>query len=100
CALLGLGCAILCAPSQAQTAGTGALGGTLSHPRGAAIAGAQVKARSETTGEMRTVLSGTNGNYLAALLLPGLYEVDVAQSGFKTAHFLHVRGVVAATAAL
>ncbi len=49
---------------------------------------------------MRTVSSGTNGNYLAALLLPGLYEVDVAQSGFKTAHFLHIRIVVAETAAL
>ncbi len=100
CALLGLGCTILCAPSQAQTAGTGALGGTVSDPSGAAVADAKVKATSETTGEIRPVKSGANGNYLVALLLPGPYEVEVAQSGFKTAHFLHVRIVVAETVTL
>ena len=51
-------------------------------------------------GETRTVKSGTNGSYLVALLLPGLYEVEVAQSSFKTTHLLHVRIAVAETATL
>jgi hypothetical protein len=46
------------------------------------------------------VKSGADGSYLVALLLPGLYEVEVARSGFKTVHFTHVRIVVAETAAL
>jgi hypothetical protein len=35
-----------------------------------------------------------------ALLLPGLYEVAVAQTGFKTTHFTHVQIFVAETATL
>ena len=98
--LLELSCTIFCPPAVRQTAGTGALGGVVSDPSGAAVMDAQIRATSDTRGEMRTVKSGTNGSYLVALLLPGLYEVEVAQSGFKTAHFLHVRIAVAETATL
>jgi hypothetical protein len=100
CALLGLFCTILCPLVRAQTAGTGALVGNINDPSGAAIVGAQVKATSEMTGETRTVSSGTNGRFLVALLLPGVYQVEVAQSGFKTAHFTHVRIFVAEVATL
>jgi len=100
CALLGLFCAILCPQVCAQTAGTGALVGNINDPSGAAIAGAQVKATSETTGETRTASSGTNGSFLVALLLPGLYQVEVAQSGFQAKQFTHVRIFVAETATL
>jgi hypothetical protein len=100
CALLGLGFSHLCLPADAQTAGTGALGGNVSDPSGAAVTNAQVKATSETTGEMRTVKSLANGSYLIALLLPDLYEVEVVQSGFKTARFTQVRIAVAETVTL
>src|SRR6516165_1653912 len=99
-ALLELSCATFCPAAYGQTAGTGALGGVVSDPSGAAITDAQIKVTSQTRGETRTVKSGTNGSYLVALLLPGLYEVEVAQSSFKTAHFLHVRIAVAETATL
>jgi len=49
------------------------------------------------TGEIRTVSSGRDGSYLVALLLPGLYEVELVQSGFKTAHLARVRIFVADT---
>jgi len=98
--LLELGCAISCPPARPQTAGTGALDGVVSDPSGAVLIGAQIKATSDTRGELRTVKSGTNGSYLLALLLPGVYEVEVIQSGFKTAHFLQVRIAVAETATL
>jgi Carboxypeptidase regulatory-like domain len=98
--LIGLGCTILCTSGRTQTAGTGALVGNINDPSGAAIVGAQVKATSETTGETRTVSSGTNGSFLVALLLPGLYEVAVAQTGFKTTHFTHVQIFVTETATL
>jgi len=98
--LIGLSCTILCTPGRTQTAGTGALVGNIKDPSGAAIVGAQVKATSETTGETRTVSSGTNGSFLVALLLPGLYQVEVAQSGFKAKQFTHVQIFVAETATL
>jgi hypothetical protein len=99
-ALLELSCATFCLRVCGQTAGTGALGGVVIDPSGATVTDAQIRATSETRGETRTVKSGTNGSYLVALLLPGLYEVEVAQSSFKTAHFLHVRIAVAETATL
>ena len=49
---------------------------------------------------MQAVSSAANGSYLVALLLPGPYEVEVAQIGFKTAHFTHVRIFVAEVATL
>ena len=98
--LLGLGCAISCPSARPQTAGTGALDGVVSDPSGAVLIDAQIKATSDARGESRTVKSGTNGSYLLALLLPGVYEVEVVQSGFKTAHFLDVRIAVAETATL
>jgi hypothetical protein len=98
--LIGLSCTILCTPGRTQTAGTGGLVGNINDPSGAAIAGALVKATSETTGETRTVPSGRSGSFLVALLLPGLYEVEVAQTGFKARQFTHVQIFVAETATL
>jgi hypothetical protein len=93
--LLWIGCAPFSKPASAQTAGTGALTGTVSDPSGAVIADVQVAAINEATGEMRTALTVADGNYLLALLLPGSYEMEIAKSGFKTAHLAHVRVFVA-----
>jgi hypothetical protein len=98
--LLELGCLSLCPRADAQTVGTGALSGNVSDPSGAAIADAQIGITSETTGEIRMVKSGADGNYLAALLLPGLYEVEVTKSGFKTTRFTQVRIFVTETVTL
>jgi hypothetical protein len=68
----------------AQTASTGAIAGTVTDPSGAVLAGASVKVTNETTGESRTVVSDHDGNFLAPLLLPGTYRVEVSTTGFKT----------------
>ena len=97
CALLALGCSILCPTAHTQTAGTGALSGSVTDPSGAAVYGVQAKVTAETTEEMRTVSSRGNGSYFVALLLPGLYEPEVTGSGFKTAHssaFLMTRPIL------
>jgi hypothetical protein len=93
-------CAISCLASRAQTAGTGALAGIVTDPSGASVAGAQINVISEDTGEFRTSTSATNGSYLVAFLLPSLYEVEVAHSGFKTVRFTNLRITVAETLAL
>lgn len=69
--------------SLAQTAGTGAIAGTVTDPKGAVVAGATISAIDVTTGEKRTTVSSDTGTYLVPLLLPANYRVEVSKSGFK-----------------
>jgi hypothetical protein len=75
--------ASLAALSLAQTAGTGAIAGTITDPNGAVVAGASISAIDVTTGEKRTSVSSSTGTYLVPLLLPATYRVEVSKSGFK-----------------
>lgn len=84
----------------AQTAGTGALSGTVTDASGAVMAGVEIKVTSEATGEVRSVVSATNGNYSVPLLLPGLYRVEILRTGFKTSNYEHLRITVTETAVL
>src|SRR5208282_2934852 len=88
------------ANSAAQTAGTGALSGTVTDASGSVIAAAQVKVTSESSGEVRTVTTGAAGFFTVPLLLPGAYRVDVTKEGFRTATIPHVQIVVTETNAL
>ena len=65
----------------------GSLGGLTGHvadPSGAAVPEVSVKVTNLDTGEERSVVSTTDGTYLAASLAPGRYRVTVSKSGFKT----------------
>ena len=74
---------LLSLPIVAQTAGTGALTGTITDANGAAVLGAQVTVVNESTGEDRTVVSSETGNYTLPLLLPGSYRIEVSATSFK-----------------
>ena len=100
-ALLCLTCAISCSTAHAQTAGT------VEHflessqiPVAPLSPEHRISVISEGTGERRASTSAPNGIYLVALLLPGLYELEIAHSGFKTVKFTHLRITVAETLAL
>src|SRR5690348_10832131 len=69
---------------SAQTAGTGALTGTVVDPSGGAVGGAKIVVTSRATGETRTVLTDARGIFLAPALLPELYRIEVSKDGFKT----------------
>ena len=72
------------APSiSAQTAGTGALTGTVTDSSGAVIANATVTATNVDTGQARTANTGSDGTYTISLLPPGRYRVRFEASGFK-----------------
>ncbi len=88
------------ANSPAQTAGTGALSGTVTDASGSVIAAAQVKVTSESSGETRTVTTGAAGFFTLPLLSPGTYRVDVIRDGFRTATIPHVQIIVTETNAL
>lgn len=68
----------------AQSAGTGALAGTILDSSGAVVPGAKVTATNNGTGESRTTLSGPEGTFRIQLLPPGSYGLKVEKSGFKT----------------
>ncbi|HEU4389467.1 MAG TPA: carboxypeptidase regulatory-like domain-containing protein, partial [Blastocatellia bacterium] len=76
---------IITSQAPAQTAGTGALAGTVADPNGAVIAEVRVTITNEVTGESRSVLSLQNGNYTIPLLQPGRYAVEFIKPGFKKA---------------
>jgi hypothetical protein len=66
-----------------QTAGTGALIGTVTDPTGAVVPNATVTLTSEDTGQVRTATTGADGVYRFTLLPPGSYKVRFAAAGFK-----------------
>jgi hypothetical protein len=68
---------------MAQSAGTGALTGTVTDPSGASIANATVTLTSNATNQGRTTTTGTDGSYKFSLVPPGSYKVDFSATGFK-----------------
>src|SRR5215469_4667755 len=69
----------------AQSIVTGGLAGTVTDPTGATIGDAQLTLTSPSTGEVHTVNSSVNGQYVFALLKPGTYTLKVSKDGFKSA---------------
>jgi hypothetical protein len=68
----------------AQSAGTGAISGTITDPRSAVVTAATVKAIDLTTSESRTTVSSGTGTYLIPLLRPSTYRVEISKTGFKS----------------
>jgi len=92
---------LLCAKfSTAQTAGTGALSGSVSDPRGGTVAGAKIVVTSQATRESRTVVSDAHGVFVVSALLAELYSVEVSKDGFKNLTARDVRINVTETTAL
>jgi len=81
---------LIAGSALAQTAGTGAIQGTVTDPSGAAVPGAAVTATNILTGTETTRTSTDAGYYVLPLLDPGEYSVTVKAPGFKTYTQLHV----------
>jgi hypothetical protein len=81
---IGLVCLFFSLPAIAQTAGTGAVTGTVTDQQGATVAGVEVTVTNESTGEKRNAVSQDNGDYALSQLLPGAYRIEFFKSGFKT----------------
>ena len=77
--------AALVAPGivRAQVAG-GSIVGAARGESGAAVPGVQLTLKDETTGEVRTVSTSSDGLYSIPALPPGSYEMTVSAPGFVT----------------
>jgi predicted porin len=71
--------------TQAQTAATGAITGTVIGPSGSGVANVLVTATDKITSQARAEKTGTDGAYKLSLLPPGNYRVKFTATGFKTA---------------
>ena len=75
---------MMCTPYLlAQTAGTGAISGTVTDPAGALVPRVAVTATRADTGESRATTTDANGTFRFALLLPGRYQIKFSVTGFK-----------------
>ena len=84
----------------AQTAGTGALTGTVTDTSGAVVPGATVTATSVDTGQARTTTTGADGAYTIGLLSPGNYRVKFEAAGFRAVEIPSATVTVTETAVL
>src|SRR5260370_26264839 len=75
--------ACVCQCASGQT--TGRITGVVKDPSGGVIARAEVQALSEATGQDCKSDTDDAGDYSFALLPPGLYQIELAANGFKTA---------------
>lgn len=62
---------------------TGTIGGTVTDPSGAVVAGATVTLRNTQTNAVRTVQTSNNGAYTVSGLSAAPYEITVNGSGFQ-----------------
>ena len=82
---LGVVCLWLSAAAFGQV--NAVLGGTVSDPSGAVIAGAKVTATNDGTGVVTNREANETGNYNFPSLQPGKYTVSATAAGFQTVTF-------------
>jgi hypothetical protein len=86
-----LACLLLSLPAAAQTSTTGAVQGTVTDPQGAVVAGAEVKLLDQATNRSQIERTNDDGLYIFANVLPGIYNVTVARTGFRTAQVTQLK---------
>src|SRR5258708_10954872 len=75
----------VCAAESTTCQTTGRITGVVKDVSGGVIVRAEVQAVNEATREKWRVVTDDAGTYSFLLLSPGLYEIEVAANGFKTA---------------
>jgi hypothetical protein len=90
----------LFSPSVRAQVGTSQITGTITDPSGAAIAGAKVSIKNDSTNIEAKTVTSTSGVYTVPGLPVGLYTVTVEAGKFQTVIVNHVRTDIGATVEL
>jgi outer membrane receptor protein involved in Fe transport len=76
---------LICGGSSAAFAqATGQISGEITDPSGRVVPAARIELTNTSTGDVRTVVSGSNGSFTVPLVNPGVYQVRVQVKGFRT----------------
>ncbi|MFN7920142.1 MAG: carboxypeptidase regulatory-like domain-containing protein [Bryobacteraceae bacterium] len=62
---------------------TGTISGIVTDPNAAAVPGSTVRAKNESTGDVRQATTGADGLFVFSQLPPGMYEVSAEAAGFR-----------------
>ena len=82
--LIGLVCFLILTRVSLGQGVSGRLQGTIQDGTGAVIPGASVSVTNQDTGVTNKYTSDNHGAYIANLLPPGNYKVEISASGFRT----------------
>jgi Carboxypeptidase regulatory-like domain len=74
----------LCFPLTLLAQDTGVITGTVRDKSGAVVPGAEVRVRGHAGGNDRSAVTNSDGEYLAAGLPGGTYDLSISAPGFKT----------------
>src|SRR5258708_18444671 len=78
--------AVLCLAGATKIHGqgpTGSISGVVQDSAGAVTPGVKLELVNSGTGQRRDAVTGSNGAYVFAELLPGTYEISISATGFK-----------------
>lgn len=78
-------------PSALGQAVSGSILGTVTDPSGAAVTGAKVTVTSQTRNVSTETMTNESGNYSVSHLIPDVYSIQIAGTGFKTLEFKDIQ---------
>jgi hypothetical protein len=87
CLLAVLMCLLTPIGARAQAVATGIVHGVVMDPANAVVLGATVTLTDTSTNAARTATTNDTGRYVFPGVPPGIYELSVAKTGFRTAKF-------------
>jgi hypothetical protein len=80
-------CLLLTSGRLRAQSGTTSISGRVTDPQGSVVPGATVTTTNRATAAPRTVVTNESGLYQVSALTPGMYDLAVELSGFKTLRF-------------
>lgn len=100
CVLFALICLLTPVGAWAQAAATGTVHGVVMDPTNAVVAGATVTLTDTSTSAVRTAITNDSGRYILPGVPPGIYELSITKTGFRTAKFVNQEVTVGSTLTL
>src|SRR5256886_14665457 len=82
---VGLLCTLGASATHAQTASSGSITGLVADPQGASVPGADVVLTDLATNGKQTTTTNDSGRYNFRGVSPGIFDITVTKTGFKTA---------------
>src|ERR1700674_534 len=89
CLLFALICLLTPAGAWAQAAATGTVHGVVMDPTNAVVPNAAVTLTDSLTNTVRTATTNDSGRYILPGVPPGIYELSITKTGFRTSKFIN-----------